>query len=357
MSISPLDHICTDPSHPPIIRRNITQETLYERVSNLVAEHTKADVSDDEIVRQVASELIPELTKPSNGGTEGFRLQQMRQQIARDWGEVFYKLDNLGYLTGWFINECHIECISNALHFVLCLFALEAIRNMFATVNQLRVGLSSDTFVYWRTLYETLVKSRLILKFREEDKDLPDKFLYYTNSAYLKLYKEFAPKEDSHAQDNMWIETERKYESQYEKQGKGDYGWIYPNVKNKRGEPIEKPNFRRLIDEVDKNSKYSKVYYGISTSKSHGRFIFNPLMVRPEGRGTYIDSFSVGDIGLVLDLMLPLFKEILENTAPSCSTPAHGVVMDIVKVIIKDISNSVARIKASNPDMHGSFDP
>ena len=28
---------------------------------------------------------------------EGFRLQQMRQRVARDWGEVFCKLDNLGH--------------------------------------------------------------------------------------------------------------------------------------------------------------------------------------------------------------------------------------------------------------------
>lgn len=53
---------------------------------------------------------------------------------------------------------------------------------------------------------------------------------------------------------------------------------------------------------------------------------------------------------------MPLFQEVLENTAPSCSTPEHGVVMDIVKVIISDIRDSVTTIKASDPDMHGGVD-
>ena len=355
VSISPLDHICTDLSHPPIIR-NITQETLYQRVSNLVAEHKKAGVSDDEIVRQVASELIPELTKPSKGGFEGFRLQQMRQQIARDWGEVFYKLDNLGYLTGWFINECISD--GDELHFVLCLFALEAIRNMFATVNQLRSALTQDTFGYWRTLYETLVKSRFILKFSEKDPDLVGKFSYYTNSCYLKFYSKFAPESEKLTSSDNWTEAEKFYADRYKKEGKGDYGWAYPHIRGNSGKSIKRPTFRQLVDAVDKGSHFSDIYYDVATAKSHGQFVWSPLMIRPvAGRGTNIDAFNVGNIGLVLDLMMPLFKEILENTAPSCNTPAHGVVMDIVKAIIKDISNSVARIKASNPDMHGSFDP
>ena len=89
------------------------------------------------------------------------------------------------------------------------LFSLEAIRK-FATVNQLRAGLASETrFVYWRTLYETLVKSRFILKYSKEDADLPGRFLYYTNSAYLKFYSMFAPEDDPHAKNNMWIEAEK----------------------------------------------------------------------------------------------------------------------------------------------------
>ncbi len=183
------DYICTDPSHPPVIR-NMTQDTLFQQVSKQIAEHTKAGAPREEIACRVSSTLIPQLINPSDGVREGFRLLQMQQQIRRDWGEVFCKLDNLGYLTGWFINECDRD--GDELHFVLCLFALEAIRNLFATVNQLRSALTQDTFGYWRTLYETLVKSRFIFRFTEKDTELPGRFLYYTNSSYLEFYERFA---------------------------------------------------------------------------------------------------------------------------------------------------------------------
>ena len=79
------------------------------------------------------------------------------------------------------------------LHYVLCLFALEAIRNVFATVNQLRSALTQDTFGYWRTLYETLVKSRFIIGFVSQDVDLPGRYLYSTNSSYLKFLRNVRP--------------------------------------------------------------------------------------------------------------------------------------------------------------------
>ena len=66
------------------------------------------------------------------------------------------------------------------------------------TTNQLRAGLASETFVYWRTLYETLVKSRFMLKFSKADADLLGRFMYYTNSKYLKFYSMFAPEDDPH---------------------------------------------------------------------------------------------------------------------------------------------------------------
>ena len=110
------------------------------------------------------------------------------------------------------------------------------------------------------------------------------------------------------------------------------------------------------MDKVDENSAFSQIYYDVSTSKTHGEFLWSPLMVRPEGRGTHLDSFNVGHIGLVLDLMLPLFKEVIENTAPSCTLRQHGVVMAIMGAIFMDIGQCVARIKASNPEMHLGVD-
>lgn len=345
-------YICTDPSHPPIVQ-GLGQKGLYRQISEKVADYAKDGVEYNEIIGLMLGEVLSMLNTPSDCVYEGGRLQGMRRRIARDWGEVFRKLDNLGYLTGWFINECQSD--SGELHRVLALFSFEAIRNLFATVNQLRTGLASETFVYWRTLYETLVKSRFIVKFSEEDADLPGRFMYYTNSAYLKFYSMFAPEDDPHAQNNMWVETERQYEERYKKHGKGDYGWAYPLIKKKDGTPVFRPTLRQIIDKVDKGSKFSRIYYDVSTAKSHGQFVWSPLMIRPEGRGTHIDSFSLGHIGLAIDLMMPPFEEILEKTVESCGKTEHSVVMGIVKAVIADINNSVAEIKSSNPEMHGGI--
>ena len=348
-------YICNDPSHPHIIQ-HFTQETLYHRILKKVDERRKAGLAGEGIVNSVTKELIPQLNFPSDSVQEGYRLQGMRRSIVRDWGCVFNRIDNLGYLTGWFINDCDRE--GDILHLVLCLFAREAIRNVFATVNQLRSALTEDTFGYWRTLYETLVKSRFILKYTSQDEDLPMRFLYYTNSRYLEFYRMFAPDNDRFASTNMWIEAEREFANRFPKKtGEGDYGWAHPLIRSKSNNPIKRPTFRNLIDSVDKGSKLSEIYYKVATSKTHGGFIWNPLMVRPEGRGTDVDPFSVGGIGLVLDLTLPVFKEILENTAPSCTTPEHAVVMAIARYIFEDLRSSVSSIKARDPSMHLGLDP
>ena len=352
-NVNPIMYICNDPSHPPIVE-GFGQKTLYQQISEKVASHVKEGFKHNEIVDLMLEEVASMLSSPSDCVSEDGRLQSMRRQIARDWGEVFCKLNNLGHLTGWFINDCYPD--NDELHFVLGLFALEATRNLFATVNQLRAGLASETFVYWRTLYEILIKSRFMLRFSEEDADLPGRFMYYTNSAYLKFYLKFTLEDDPHAQDNDWKQAERKYKAHYGKQvGKGDYGWAYPLIEKRDGMPERRPTFRQIMDKVDKGSEFSERYYRVSTAKSHGQFLWSPLMVRSEGRGTHIDPFSVGDIALIMELMMPLFEEILENTAESCGKPEHSVVMGIVKAAIADINNSVAEIKASDPEMHGSI--
>ena len=348
------EYFCNEPSHPPIIR-DFPQETLYRKILRRVDEQAKARVARADITDRIAAELIPQLISPSDSVEEGYRVQGMRWRIAQVWGDVFHKIDNLGYLTGWFINDCMRD--GDELHFVLCLFALEAMRNVFSTVNQLRSALTEDTFGYWRTLYETLVKSRFIIRFASQDVDLPGRFLYYTNSSYLEFYEMFAPADDIHASTNMWIKSERQFANRFpDKTGKGDYGWVYPLLKSKKDIPIKKPTFRLLINCVDNDSKFSEIYYQVATSKTHGRFIWKPLMVRPRGRGTTVDPFNVGGIGLVLDLTLPVFEEILENTAQTCATPKHGIVWDIVRSIFKDVRDSVSEIKASDPSAHLGLD-
>ena len=349
------EYFCNDPSHPPIIR-DFTQETLYRKILRRVDEQARAGVAREDITDRIAAELIPQLISPSDSVEEGYRVQGMRRRIAQVWGDVFHKIDNLCFLTGWFINDC-MQADDEELHYVLCLFALEAIRNVFATVNQLRSALTQDTFGYWRTLYETLVKSRFIIGFVSQDVDLPGRYLYSTNSSYLKFYEMFAPADDIYASTNMWIESERKFANRFpDKTGKGDYGWVYPLLRSKKDIPIKTPTFRLLINCVDNDSKFSEIYYRVATSKTHGRLIWNPLIVRQEHRRTTFDPFNVGRIGLILDLTLPVFEEILENTAQTCTKPEHGIVRDIVRDIFKNVSDSVSEIKASDPSTHLGLD-
>ena len=101
-NVTPITYICTDPSHPPIVQ-GMGQSTLYEQISEEVANYKKDGVEYNEIVDLMLEEVISMMNNPSDCVYEGGRLQSMRRQIAKDWGEVFCKLDNLGYLTGWFI--------------------------------------------------------------------------------------------------------------------------------------------------------------------------------------------------------------------------------------------------------------
>ena len=348
--MAPVQNICTDPSHPPIVQ-GLGQETLYKVVLEKVLVHRKAGVPEANIIHSVSVEVSSILSRPWDSVYEAGRLQSMRRQIAREWGGVLCQLDNLGHLTGWFINDCQSD--GDERHFLLCLFALEGIRNLFAIVNQLRSALPQDTIGYLRTMYETCLRSRFIFRYSKLDPDLPGRYLYYTNSKYLKLYRLFAPDGDPHADDNMWAEYHKAHENRYSTKGEGDYGWAYPHIKKPDGSPSRRPGFGQLMKTVDQGSIYSGTYYEVFASKGHGEFIWSPLMIRPEGRGTHIDSFSVGGLGLILDLVLPLFREILENTKASCGSPDHATVMDVVTSSIEEISKSTDVIKSSNPEMHG----
>ena len=348
--MAPAKYICTDPSHPPVFQ-GLGQETLYRVVLKKVVAHREAGVAEVDIVRSVSAEVIPILSRPWESVYEGGRLQSMRRRITEDWGGVFCRLDNLGHLTGWLINDCQTE--GDERHFLLCLFALEAIRNLFAIVNQLRSALPQDTIGYLRTMYETCLRSRFILKYSVVDAELPGRYLYYTNSKYLKLYRLFAPEDDPHVDDNMWVEYDRMHEKRYSTKGEGDYGWAYPHIKKPDGLPSRRPGFGQLMKTVDQGSIYSGIYYEVFASKGHGEFIWNPLMIRAEGRGTDIDSFSMGSLGLILDLMMPLFQEIIGNTKGSCARSDHSTVMEVVAEVISDINKSIETIRSSNPEMHG----
>ena len=57
-------------------------------------------------------------------------------------------------------------------------------------------------------------------------------------------------------------------------------------------------------------------------------------------------------LGLVMDLMLPLYEDILENATYSCSVPDHGVIMSFVRTALRHIKDIVEAVRATDPNMH-----
>ena len=171
---------------------------------------------------------------------------------------------------------------------------------------------------------------------------------------YLEFYKTFAPLDDQRNAENPWIEAETFFETRYPKVGKGSYGWAHPLIMKSNGIPNERPTFRHLAEAVDKNSIFLDRYYAFATSKTHGEFILGFAGIRPaHARVISIDSYSVGNIGSVLEFMTPLFKEILRNACGSCPKPEHIGILRIIEAFILKIDSAITAIKSSNPAIHG----
>ena len=64
------------------------------------------------------------------------------------------------------------------MQYVLSSIACHASRPLLAAVNQYRSALTDETFGYWRTLYENLIKSRLLLRYSQMDEELAGRFVY-----------------------------------------------------------------------------------------------------------------------------------------------------------------------------------
>ena len=345
----PTFHVCTDPSHPALVQFPEQQETLYEQVVDKVRAGTGSVPSDTAVAASVSCEVNELLSQPSDGVSEGFRLQQMRQTIAKEWGPVFCKLDNIAHLAGWFmLDSIREKDNSNALRHVLCLLVLESIRSIFATVNQLRAALVDETFGYWRTLYETSVTSQFLLQFTKRDPDLPGRFSRCTNSMYLDFYRKFSPSDDERATDSTWSKAEEFYSRYYRIPGRGQYRWAHPSVS------ARKPTFRQLAEAIDGNPTFLEKYYAFATSKTHGRFILGFDGIRPSGCGSIsADPFTTGNIASVLEFTIPLFESVLVNAGTFCSTTKHRHVLDIVRTVIAGMCDEVTAIKAKDPDKHG----
>ena len=344
---NPYFHVCTDPSHPALVQFPEQQKTLYQQVVDKIQART-AVPPDTGALASIADEVSELLSHPSDGVSEGFRLQQMRQVIAKEWGTVFCKLDNLAHLVGWFMLDCIREQdATDALRHVLCLLVLESLRPIFATVSQLRAALADETFGYWRTLYELSVTSQFLRQFTNKDPDLPGRFSRCTNSMYLDFYRKFSPVDDERATDNTWSEAEKFYARHYRITGKGPYCWAHPSIS------ARKPTFRQLAEAIDGNPMFLNKYYAFATSKTHGRFVLGFSGIRPSPCGSIsTDSFTVGNIASVLECTIPLFKTVLVNAGALCSKAQHECTLEIAQAVIAGICADVTATKAKDPAMH-----
>ena len=75
--------------HIRLLFEGLGQKTLYQQISEKVASHVKDGIEYNEIVDLMLEEGVSMLSSPSDCVYEDGRLQSMRRQIARDWGEVF----------------------------------------------------------------------------------------------------------------------------------------------------------------------------------------------------------------------------------------------------------------------------
>ena len=339
---------CTEVSHPPVFRY-AGQESLYKKILTSLAKHESAGVSSDAVMKLLVSEFGEVLGRPSDYVQDGLRVQGIRREIASRWGGTLYELENLANLLGWCIIGCIRQREESELHFVQGLLLLQAIRNVFATVSQIRSGLAADTVGYLRTVHEIYVKSEFLEKHSTLDRDLPGKFSYYNNTTYLEYYRRFASNADAVSlSDTSWAKADQYFESRFRREGKGDYGWAYPKIVSKNGKPEKRPTLRHLMDDVGVGAQSHRMSYEISSSDVHGELLHGGFIDRPPGVGSInVDYFSSGWIDPILDEMVPMFGHIVENTAISCSIPKQTMVMDVAKAICEDISQLVAQIKGT----------
>lgn len=352
--MKPTECLCTDPSHPPIYRES--GQSLFGHVTTSVADLGKQGLSEGEIVRRVSNDVIGRLDSPLSGWMDGYGVQDMRRIVANSWRDIFLGIDNLGFLVGWFINECAQEKGADELHYALCHLAFESNRSLFVVVSQLRSALANDTFPHLRVIHETVVKSRFLKKYTSADPDLPARFFCLTNAVYMKLYCRFAKIHGRNAAEGMWMETDQKYKDRVHSDAGGPYAWAYPLVVRRNGKPKKSPQFIDLKKDVDPDSTFSKLYYDVATEKAHGRFIWNPVMVRPDPRVFRFDPFDPENTGLVLDLMLPMYGEVIESTASCCLTPGHTIVVSVIKTALENLRNTVRVARASNSEFYGRPD-
>ena len=80
-------------------------------------------------------------------------------------------------------------------------------------------------------------------------------------------------------------------------------------------------------------------------------------MVLPDARSFRFHSFDPGYIGLVLNLMLPLYRDTIRYTQESCTVPQHTAVVSVVMAVISEVRIAVTAVKESDPGLHLGVQP
>ena len=230
---------------------------------------------------------------------------------------------------------------------------------MLAAVNQYRSALHGETFGYWRTLYENLITSRIVSQLSEQDPELPGRFVYYTLENYRHLNSligELDPWYADHKTevDLYWekaIDSVREFRR---RKAQGDYAWAYPLITTKKGEPKVRPTFGDLIQLVDKDSICSKVYYRTTSAQGHGQLLWLPPITRPaSSMSVSYDPYSTGDIARVLELTLPIYREIVSNAGSLGEGEFHRCMMKVASSAFVDVEGSVQAVKSKVPPSIG----
>ena len=351
-------YICNDPGHPALFEV-YGQEGLYHVTSTRVSDLLALGYTVSDVGQTLSPEILSSLSDPPAGWESGPRIQDMRRRIAAEWGPVFNQIENLAHFAGWWSLDLLRE--GGMMQHVLSSIACHASRPLLAAVNQYRSALTDETFGYWRTLYENLIKSRFLLQYSQEDQELAGRFVYHTLEKYRQLNSLIGKFDPSYADrktdvDRYWEDAIDCVRVHRREEAKGQYAWAYPLVPRKDGLPNVQPSLRDLIDLVDKGSLFAEVYYRTSSAQEHGQLLWSPPITSVVGvMSISYDPFSTGSIARMLELTLPIYREIVCNAGSWCEDSVHRSLMAIVDLAFSEVDRSVQAVKSSVPASLGGM--
>ena len=347
-------YVCNDPGHPALFEV-YGQESLYHATSTRVSDLLASGYKVSDVSQILSPGVLSSLPDPPVGWESGPRIQDMRRRLAAEWGTIFNQIENLAHFSGWWSLDLLREGSDGGMmQHVLSSIACHASRPLLAALNQYRSALTNETFGYWRTLYENLIKSRFLLKY-SHDQELAGRFVYHTLQKYRQLNSLIGKFDPSYADwktdvDRYWEDAIDGVRVHRRKEAKGEYAWAYPLVRRKDGLPNVQPSLRDLINLVDEGSLFAEVYYRTSSAQEHGQLLWSPPVTSVIGvMSISYDPFSTGNVARMLEMTLPVYREIVCNAGALSEDSVHRSLMAIVDLAFREVDRSVQAVKSSVP--------